>query len=101
MTPMFSAYVVVPEPPNMPDSVVATPSPMNERPISGSRSSSVIVATAFTCPAFSASSTSSTAGTISTIARPLNSGVTKSGNPNQSAAWTASQLTLPSSAAKT
>ena len=85
----------------MPETVVATPSPMNERPISGSRSSSVIVATAFTWPAFSASSTSSTAGTISTIALPLNVGVMMSGKPNQSAASTASQLTLPSSAANT
>jgi hypothetical protein len=39
---------VVPEPPNMPDTVVATPSPMKERPIDGSRFSSVMAPTAFT-----------------------------------------------------
>src|SRR6266567_4505078 len=56
MTPMFSAYVVVGEPPTRDASAVPTPSPINARPRYGSRSSPVISETAFTCPEFSASS---------------------------------------------
>src|SRR5690242_4902793 len=56
MTPMFSAYVVVGEPPTSEARAVPTPSPMNARPRYGSRSSPVISDTALTCPEFSASS---------------------------------------------
>ena len=42
ITPMFSAYVVVPAPPNAPATVVPTPSPMKARPRSLSRSAPVI-----------------------------------------------------------
>ena len=57
--------------------------------MNGSRLRSVIVATAFTWPAFSASSTRITAGTIRTIALPLKVGSVKSGKPTQSAAFDA------------
>ena len=33
ITPMFSAYVVTPVPPAAPETIVATPSPMNARPM--------------------------------------------------------------------
>src|SRR5580704_2028776 len=56
MTQMFSAYVVVGEPPTADASAVPMPSPMNARPRYGSRSSPVISDTALTWPAFSASS---------------------------------------------
>src|ERR1041384_7036622 len=55
MTPMFSAYVVVGEPPTSDASAVPRPSPTNARPRYGSRSSPVISETAFTWPEFSAS----------------------------------------------
>src|SRR5213078_37620 len=42
ITPMFSAYVVVAEPPPRPASVVATPSAASARPINGSMSVRVI-----------------------------------------------------------
>ena len=54
MTPMFSAYVVVGEPPNALASAVARPSAPMARPMYGSRSSPVISATALTWPVFSA-----------------------------------------------
>ena len=84
MTPMFSAYVVVPAPPNAPASVVAAPSPMNARPRSLSRSAPVISETALTCPAFSAIRTMTTGRNSS---RALNEklGEVKSGSPIQSA----------------
>src|SRR5258708_28415006 len=54
MTPMFSAYVVVAEPPPKPANVVATPSAANARPIIRSTSVAVLWPTHFTCPLFSA-----------------------------------------------
>src|SRR5215467_12161016 len=54
MTPMFSAYVVVGEPPTAEATAVPRPSPINARPRYGSRSSPVISETAFTWPEFSA-----------------------------------------------
>ena len=64
MTPMFSAYVVVGEPPTDEASAVPTPSAKIARPMYGSRSRLVISATALTCPAFSATS-AMTAGSTS------------------------------------
>jgi hypothetical protein len=55
MTPMFSAYVVVGEPPTADATAVPRPSPINARPRYGSRSWPVISETAFTWPEFSAS----------------------------------------------
>ena len=69
---MFSAYVVVGEPPTEEETTVPTPSAMIARPIIGSRSRSVIAATALTWPVFSAIS-AITAGRQSRIAVPLKS----------------------------
>src|SRR5215475_5672734 len=73
MTPMFSAYVVVGEPPTSDASAVPTPSPMKARPTYGSRSSPVISETALTCPEFSASS-AMTEGITSRMKVILNAG---------------------------
>ncbi len=54
MTPMFSAYVVVGEPPTEVATAVPTPSAKIARPIIGSRSVLVIAPTALTWPVFSA-----------------------------------------------
>ena len=64
MTPMFSAYVVVGEPPTDEAMTVPTPSAAIARPMYGSRSRLVIAATALTCPVFSATS-AMTAGSTS------------------------------------
>src|SRR3712207_1485666 len=65
MTPMFSAYVVVGDPPTEVATTVPTPSAKTARPSTGSRSRLVISPTAFTWPAFSAIS-AMTAGSTST-----------------------------------
>ena len=88
MTPMFSAYVVVPDPPPSPATTVASPSPTYARPIVSSSGRSVIDATALTCPVFSATSTSTT-GSTSTTACSVNRGAVNSGSPTQSASRTA------------
>src|SRR6476620_1204704 len=113
MTPMFSAYVVVGDPPTEVAITVPMPSAATARPITGSRSCPVISATAFTWPTFSATS-AMTAGSTSREnvieklgrcqptadrlpsmnwlpTRPL--GVC-GGNPNQSALFTPDQSTL-------
>src|SRR6478752_9018494 len=64
MTPMFSPYVVVPDPPKAPARVVATPSAMSARPVYLLTEASVIVATPRTWPTFSAISTSTTGRNI-------------------------------------
>ena len=64
MTPMFSAYVVVGEPPTAEVITVPTPSAATARPSTGSRSVLVISATALTWPMFSATS-AITAGSTS------------------------------------
>ena len=64
MTPMFSAYVVVGDPPTEVAITVPTPSAATARPITGSRSCPVISATALTWPTFSATS-AITAGSTS------------------------------------
>src|SRR6266487_3360692 len=104
MTPMFSAYVVVGDPPASEAIAVPTPSPMNARPTYGSRSSPVISETAFTCPEFSASS-AITEGITSRMNVNLNTGrcgplstpnvglVIVLGSPNQEALPTPPQLT--------
>ncbi len=56
MTPMFSAYVVVGDPPTALAMAVPTPSAAMARPMYGSRSAPVISATALTWPVFSAMS---------------------------------------------
>ncbi|CAB4769194.1 unannotated protein [freshwater metagenome] len=75
---MFSAYVVVPDPPPAPASVVEIPSAKRAMPIWSSRFFPVMAETALTCPTFSAMSTSTT-GKKSAIALPLNVGVVKCG----------------------
>ncbi len=69
MTPMFSAYVVVGEPPTAEVSTVPTPSAATARPRYGSRSVLVISATALTWPRFSATSaiTAGSASRMNTI----------------------------------
>src|SRR6478752_10730920 len=64
ITPMFSPYVVVPEPPKVPASTVAAPSAMSARPVYLLTEDSVMVATPRTCPTFSAMSTSTTGRNI-------------------------------------
>ena len=73
MTPMFSACVVVGEPPTALAMAVAKPSPAIARPMYGSRSSPVISATALTWPAFSATS-AMTPGRTRTMNVRLNEG---------------------------
>src|SRR4051812_50159624 len=63
MTPMFSAYVVVGEPPTDVATTVAMPSAAMARPSTGSRSRLVIALTALTWPAFSAMSAITAGGT--------------------------------------
>ncbi len=92
ITPMFSAYVVVGDPPTALVSTVATPSAVTARPTYGSRSVPVISPTAFTCPMFSAIN-AITAGRTSSTAEVLKSGAWKLGSPNQGAEDTASKLT--------
>ncbi len=105
MTPMFSAYVVVGEPPTELVMTVARPSAAIARPITGSRSVPVISATALTWPAFSAIS-AITAGSTSRMKANLKSGrcqpatslpsapvVVCGGNPNHEAAFTPDQST--------
>ena len=102
MTPMFSAYVVVGEPPTPVAMAVAKPSAASARPIIGSRFVPVISATAFTWPAFSAIR-AMTPGRTRTMNVRLNDGAwmpttplassEKGGNPNQGAEATPSQLT--------
>src|SRR3954453_18779771 len=103
MTPMFSAYVVVGDPPNADASAVPTPSPNSARPREGSRSSPFISETAFTFPEFSAMS-ATTLGSTSRMNVRENAGPWKpgtgrpltilspSGRPSQGAEETLSQL---------
>ena len=91
---MFSAYVVVPEPPPAPASVVARPSARSAFPISSSRFFPVIAATALTCPTFSAISTSTT-GRNKMIALPLNVGVVNVGSATHFAPLMPSVFTSP------
>jgi hypothetical protein len=103
MTPMFSAYVVVGEPPTELASAVPIPSAAMARPITGSRSWPVISATALTCPVFSAIR-AMTAGRTSRMNTRLKLGRCQpttslpstmcvcGGNPIQSAALTPAQL---------
>ena len=98
ITPMFSAYVVVPDPPPSPARVVAMPSASSARPVSGSRSLPVIAATDFTWPTFSATRTNTT-GTNSPSTARLKVGVVNVGSPNQPAARTAVKSTSPRSTA--
>ena len=85
MTPMFSAYVVVPEPPPNPASTVAAPSAIRARPETPSRFWPVMADTDFTWPMFSATSTRTT-GTNRPSTPMWNSGVWKWGSPTQAAA---------------
>src|SRR6478735_8887398 len=85
MTPMFSAYVVVPEPPPKPASTVAAPSASSARPETPSRFWPVIADTDFTWPMFSATRTRTTGTKRPTTPR-WNSGVWKWGRPTQAAA---------------
>ena len=89
---MFSAYVVVPEPPPAPASVVATPSAIRALPIWSSRSFPVMAATALTCPTFSAMRTSTT-GRKRIMMLNLNVGVSKAGAATHLAALIPSVLT--------
>src|SRR6478736_3291804 len=73
MTPMFSAYVVVGEPPTEEAMTVPMPSAAMARPMYGSRSAFVISATALTWPVFSAMS-AMTAGSTSRMAATENDG---------------------------
>ena len=101
ITPMFSAYVVVGEPPTADAITVQRPSAAIARPITGSRSWPVISATALTCPVFSAIS-AITAGSTRSVNVRLKEGAwmpvipcarsLRGGKPNQSAAWTPAQL---------
>ncbi len=102
MTPMFSAYVVVGEPPTLLAIAVAKPSPASARPMYGSRSSPVISATALTWPAFSAIN-AMTPGRTRMMNVRLNDGAwmptiplassENGGRPNHDADCTESQLT--------
>ena len=92
MTPMFSAYVVVGEPPTEVETAVPTPSAKMARPIIGSRSVLVMAPTALTWPVFSAIS-AMTAGSTRMIAENLKSGAVRSGKPIHDASLTASKLT--------
>jgi hypothetical protein len=65
---MFSAYVVVGDPPTEVAMTVAAPSAAIARPMTGSRSVFVISATALTWPAFSATSAITAGRTSSTKA---------------------------------
>ena len=98
ITPMFSAYVVVPDPPPRPANVVASPSASSARPITGSRSLPVIAETDFTWPTFSAISTNTT-GRKRPRTEASNDGVTKSGSPTHAAALNFSKSTSPRSIA--
>src|SRR5690606_38554627 len=100
MTPMFSAYVVVPDPPPTPASVVARPSAKSARPVRSSRFLPVIAATDFTWPTFSAISTSTT-GTNRPSTATSNVGVTNSGKPIHAASRSASNDTSPRTTATT
>ena len=84
MTPMFSAYVVVPEPPPRPARVVARPSENSARPMTGLRSCPVIADTDFTCPMFSAMRTMTT-GRNTAHTEGLIEGATNCGRPTQAA----------------
>ena len=95
---MFSAYVVVPDPPPKPAIVVAAPSAISALPIWSSRFLPVMAATALTCPTFSAIKTRTT-GRNRITALVLKVGVANSGNPNQLAFFTPSKSTSPISAA--
>ena len=75
---MFSAYVVVPDPPPAPASVVASPSAIRALPIWSSRFLPVIAETDLTCPTFSAIKTKTT-GKKRTIAFESNVGVVNEG----------------------
>src|SRR3954454_19386813 len=88
---MFSAYVVVGEPPTEVATTVATPSAAIARPSTGSRSRLVIAATALTCPAFSAMR-AMIAGSTSSEKFTEKLGAVKVGRPNQSALLTAAKL---------
>ena len=100
MTPMFSAYVVVPDPPPIPARVVATPSARRARPVTGSRSAPVMAATDFTCPTFSATSTTTTG-----MKRPSTAmskvGVVNCGRPTHAASRTGAKSTSPRTYATT
>src|SRR5260221_2843323 len=101
---MFSAYVVVGDPPASDAIAVPTPSPMKARPRYGSRSSPVISETALTWPEFSASSAITDgitskmkvilkAGRCGPVRGP-NVGLTiVLGSPSQAALWTPLQST--------
>ena len=99
MTPMFSAYVVVGEPPTRWTSTVPKPSAAIARPITGSRSSPVISATALTWPMFSAISAITPGSTsrmkviekLGPCTSPTPSASVPLGEPTQSAALTAGQ----------
>ena len=100
MTPMFSAYVVVPTPPPRPEKVVERPSAIRARPVSGSRSRLVIRPTVLTWPMFSAISTSTTGRNSGSTWR-LNSGAWNGGRPTQAASPTAVKSTWPWASAST
>ncbi|MCY1299612.1 hypothetical protein D9M68_740200 [compost metagenome] len=83
-------------PPPLADSMVAMPSPINARPIYGSRLRPVITPMALIWPRFSATSTIAT-GAISSMALASNTGVVNAGRPNQLAAATPEKsIGLPS-----
>ena len=103
MTPTFSAYVVVPEPPKQPAKVVATPSASKASPARSSMLRPVIAETALTCPTFSAMSTMMT-GRVTKMTEGSNEGVWKVGKPIHGAsaiACSAPSERLPVAAAKT
>src|SRR6478752_6871858 len=106
MTPMFSPYVVVPEPPKVPASTVAAPSAMSARPVYWFTDDSVMVATPRTCPTFSAMSTSTTGRNIAmTLHVPglPNVGNAKVGRPihwpSSTSLFTAAKSTSPAMSA--
>ena len=95
---MFSAYVVVADPPPAPASTVAAPSATSARPISGSMSRAVNCPTDFTCPMFSASS-ATTAGRKSGSTASENVGAWNSGSPIHAADAIFDVSTSPSASA--
>ena len=84
ITPMFSAYVVTPVPPTLPETMVAKPSAINARPMYGFISCPVMPCTARRCPRFSATKIKAT-GAITEIADIVNVGEAKWGKPNHAA----------------
>ena len=101
MTPMFSPYVVVPDPPPEPATMVATPSASSARPVRSFRAGSVICATPRMCPTFSATSTSTTGMNAGSTVQAPRSGPCSVGSPTQAASSTAVRSKSPNAPATT